>query len=227
MDILKIFLNNPAFDHLAENIIRFMDTDEAMETMIESEFLSDEERKVMRKILRRLMVKEAQMFCDKKVMVTSEDPDQDYEKVTVKTTLYEMFPFFKDALQQLKKSESLESFNQLYDILVWLQPGESQLDDEAQLQELYEWSDFYLKRKYLGNFSKIFQNHKGPTDMLDVFQRANDFEPKEKSEDEDEDDYDGNDSEDWNSFSDSDEDEDEGDYDGNYFEYWNYFIMGQ
>ena len=42
MDILKKFLNNPAFDHLAENIIRFMDTDEAMETMIESEFLSDE-----------------------------------------------------------------------------------------------------------------------------------------------------------------------------------------
>ena len=66
MDILKKFLNNPAFDHLAENIIRFVDTDEAMETMIESEFLSDEERKVMRKILRRLMVKEAQMFCDKK-----------------------------------------------------------------------------------------------------------------------------------------------------------------
>jgi len=71
MDILKNLLNNPAFDHLAENIIRFMHTDEAMETMIESEFLTDEERKAMRKILRKLMVREAQMYCEKKVEVNN------------------------------------------------------------------------------------------------------------------------------------------------------------
>ena len=47
MDILKKFLNNPAVDHSAENIIRFMGTDEAMETMIESELLSKEERRLM------------------------------------------------------------------------------------------------------------------------------------------------------------------------------------
>ena len=62
MDILKKFLNNPAFDHLAENIIRFMGTDEAMETMIESELLSKEERTLMRKILRRLMAREPKCF---------------------------------------------------------------------------------------------------------------------------------------------------------------------
>ena len=44
MDILKKFLNNPAFDHVAENIILFMGTDEAMEILIESELLSNEER---------------------------------------------------------------------------------------------------------------------------------------------------------------------------------------
>ena len=44
MDILEKFLNNPAVDHSAENIIRFMGTDEAMEIMIESELLSNEER---------------------------------------------------------------------------------------------------------------------------------------------------------------------------------------
>ena len=65
MDILEKFLNNPAVDHSAENIIRFMGTDEAMEILIESELLSNEERNLMRKILRRLMVKEAQMFCEK------------------------------------------------------------------------------------------------------------------------------------------------------------------
>ena len=67
MDVLKKLLNNPAFDHLAENIIGFMDTDVAMETMIESELLTDEERKVMKKILRKVMVKEAQMICKKQV----------------------------------------------------------------------------------------------------------------------------------------------------------------
>ena len=122
MDILKKLLNNPAFDHLAENIISFMDTDEAMETMIESEFLSDEERKVMRKMLRKLMIKEAQMYCEKEVKVYS---DRILRFRCVETTLYKMFPFFKDALQELKNSETLKSFNQLYDILVWLQPGES------------------------------------------------------------------------------------------------------
>ena len=39
--------------------------------MIESEFLTDEERKAMRKILRKLMFKEAKMYCEKKVEVKS------------------------------------------------------------------------------------------------------------------------------------------------------------
>ena len=165
MDILKKFLNNSAFEHLAENIIRFMDTDEAMETMIDSELLSDEERKVMRKILRKVMVKEAQMFCEKKVEVKSRCLDSLF-----KTTLYEMYPFFKDALQELKKSESLESFNQLYDILVWLQPGETQLDDENQLQNLYDYS---IEMEYELRFDPDF--FKGPAGMIEVFEDAADF----------------------------------------------------
>ena len=100
MDILKNLLSNPAFDHLAENIISYMDTDEAME-MIESELLSDEERKVVRKILRKLMFKEAQMRCE-----------SFFQGLSLKTTLYKIFP--------LKNSESLESFNQLYNTLMWL-----------------------------------------------------------------------------------------------------------
>ena len=179
MDILKKLLNNPAFDHLAENIIRFMDTDEAMEAMIESELLSDEERKVMREVLRKLMVKEAQMYCEKEVNVYSHhdySKPRNFRKVYFKTTLYTMFPFFKDALQELKNSETLESFNQLYDILVWLQPGESQSNDQTQLQKLYHCSHF----KNL--------DVKGPKGMLEAFELAN--EADEEYEDEDEDDYD-------------------------------------
>ena len=194
MDILKKLLNNPAFDHLAENIISFMDTDEAMEAMIESELLSDEERKVMREVLRKLMVKEAQMYCEKEVNVYSHhdySKPRNFRKVYFKTTLYTMFPFFKDALQELKNSETLESFNLLYDILVWLQPGESRLDvfyDEKTLLCLYFWSDF----KNVG----LFRHAKGPKDMLEAFKLANealDVDFEDEDEDEDEVDYDDSD----------------------------------
>ena len=158
MDILKKLLKNPAFDHLAENVISFMDTDEAMETMIESELL-DEERKVMKKMLRKLMVNEAQKICEKQVIFKSRNG-----LVNLNPTLYAMYPFFKEALQELKNSESLESFNQLYDILVWLQPGESQLNDETQLQRLYGWSRL--------NRCPIFEDAKGPKEMLSVFEVA-------------------------------------------------------
>ena len=68
MDILKKLLSNPAFDHLAENIISYMDTDEAMELIV-SELLSDEERKIVRKMVRKLMEKEAQMRGEKEVTI--------------------------------------------------------------------------------------------------------------------------------------------------------------
>ena len=207
MDILKKFLNNSAFEHLAENIISFMDTDEAMETMIESELLSDEERKAMQKILRKLMVKEAQMFCEKKVEVKFCKSSDLCNKVFVKTTLYEMYPFFKDALQELKKSESLKSFNQLYDILVWLQPGETQLDDENQLQNLYDYS---IEMEYELRFDPDF--FKGPAGMIEVFEDAADF--SKESEDEDED------FEDWNDSYDSNDPYNDGP--GNKYDYDSY-----
>ena len=112
LDILKKLLSNTVFDHLAENIIIYMDTDEAME-MIESEVLSDEERKVVRKILRKLMFKEAQMRCEKEMTMV-----ESFQGPSVKTRLLKLFPLVE--LPQLKNSESLESFNQLYNTLMWL-----------------------------------------------------------------------------------------------------------
>merc|ERR550532_528244 len=95
-------------------------------------------------MLRKLMVKEAQMYCEKEVKLKVYYDHRKLFLIPVKTTIYEMFPFFKDALQELKNGETLKSFNQLYDILVWLQPGESQLHDENQLQSLYHFTT--LKR---------------------------------------------------------------------------------
>ena len=120
-----------------------------------------------------------------------------------------MYPFFKDALQELKKSESLESFNQLYDILVWLQPGETQLDDENQLQNLYDYS---IEMEYELRFNPDF--FKGPAGMIEVFEDAADF--SKESEDEDEDVYDGDlseDPEDWNDSYDLNDPYDDYDYD--------------
>merc|ERR1711874_501234 len=188
-----------------------MDTDVAMETMIESELLTDEERKVMKKILRKVMVKEAQMRCEKQVTVifnVLDRFDEDeyveyYFKMSDKTTLYEMYPFFKDALQELNKSESLESFNQLYDILVWLQPGKSQLHDEFQLQNLYD--SIILTVGFDPDFFK------GPADMIEVFKVAHEGIEFSEEEDDynyetgDEDDYDLSDFENWDGLCDSDD----------------------
>merc|ERR1711860_321083 len=137
------------------------DTDGVMESMIEYKHFSEEERRVFRKVLRKLMVKEAQKICEKKVTFESRSDG------LVNPSLFEMYPFFKDALQELKNSESLESFNQLYDILVWLQPGETQLHDETQLQRLYGWS-----RLNRWNRCPIFKDAKGPLEMLSVFEVA-------------------------------------------------------
>ena len=173
MDILKKLLKNPAFDHLAENILGFMDIDKAVETMNESKLFWEKFR--LRKILRKLMVKEAQMYCEKRVIFKSR-----CGLANLNPSLYTMYPFFKEALQELKNSESLESFNQLYDILVWLQPGQSQskfvvrkdslhkfwsqLTDETQLQRLYSWSRL--------NRCPFFKGFKGPEGMLGVFVSA-------------------------------------------------------
>merc|ERR1712241_1290058 len=118
--------------------------------MIESELLTDEERKVMKKILRKVMVKEAQMRCKKQVTVIFNVLDRFDED---------------EYVEYYFKMSDETTLNQLYDILVWLQPGESQLDDEKWLEKLYNLSKFH-KLKYV-------KGPKGPEDMIEVFERAN------------------------------------------------------
>ena len=102
MDILKKFINNPGLEHLAENIIGFMDIDKAMEIMIESDDLSESERKFFKKTLKKLMLKETKEICEKH-------------------EFFKIFPWWQCHLDSLKNRGTLESFNELYDILVLLQ----------------------------------------------------------------------------------------------------------
>ena len=53
------------------------------------------------------------MRCEKEMTMV-----ESFQGPSVKTTLYKMFPLVE--LPQLKNSESLESFNQLSNTLMWL-----------------------------------------------------------------------------------------------------------
>ena len=102
MDIFRKLHNNPGFEHLVENIIGFMDIDKAMEIMIENDQLSESERKFFKTTLNKLMFKEAKEICEKH-------------------KFFEIFPWWQYHLENLKNRRTLESFNELYDILVLLQ----------------------------------------------------------------------------------------------------------
>ena len=125
MDVFKNIIDN-GFERLAENIIRFMDTDKAMEYMIESDELSEDERKIFKKTLKKSMLKEAQEICEKKVGI--EDSARStllkmfpWWKNSSEFTLLELFPWWKNHLEKLENRDTLETFNELYDILVLLQ----------------------------------------------------------------------------------------------------------
>ena len=99
---LKKFFNHPEFGHLAEKIIGFLDIDQAMEIMIESDQLSEDERKFFKKTLKESMFKETKELCEK-------------------LKFFEVFPGWKKDLDDLNNHGTLKSFNELYDILVLLQ----------------------------------------------------------------------------------------------------------
>ena len=115
---LKKFFNHPEFGHLAEKIIGFLDIDKAMEIMIESDDLSESERKFFKKTLKKSMLKETKEICEKH-------------------EFFKIFPWWKNHLEKLKNRGTLESFNDLYDILVLLQELPEWII--VLLQELPEW----------------------------------------------------------------------------------------
>ena len=171
MDILKKLLNNPGLQHVAEIVLGYMDKEDArnlvgnrLAGLSDHELLSEEEQDVLMKILRKPMYDEAKKICEEKREFYDIDFDGDYpyEKVYHKLSIFDMFPFFAVALEELKSSESLLTFKQLQKTLSLLEivtngdyPGACKLTC-LHLDSLDEPVDQDVK--------------KGPEDMIKVLE---------------------------------------------------------
>ena len=148
MDILKDMMSNPGLHHVAETIIGYLDRELALELVDKRELLSEEERKFLMETLRRRMFNEAQQICDKTY-----------------TSMFGRFtfpPFFIEALQELKTSETLESFKQMGEILLLL--------------EDVTGNDWIHKFMCLNDFiDPEYQDAKGPKDMIKILKKGTDL----------------------------------------------------
>ena len=163
MDILKKLMNNPDFHHIAETIIGYMDKKVALDLVGNFELLSDQEQKFLMKTLRRRLFHEAQLICGKTYRFENYREDSYSEK-----SIFEMFPFFIEALQELKTSEDVISFRLLREILLLLEDVIEERDhatdhDGFKLLCLYECID------------PDDQDAKGPKDVIKVLERGRDY----------------------------------------------------
>ena len=175
MDILKRLMSNPGFHHIAETIIGYMDREVAQNLVGNHELLSDEEQKFLMKTLRRSMFHEAQLICDKTycffVWTGVKTP-------AVKKSIFQMFPFFVKALQELRTSEEFASFKLLCEILLLLED----LTNETFCPYGFDLDDFRLEclHRYIDpddqddQDDQDNQDAKGPKDMIKILKEADD-----------------------------------------------------
>ena len=157
MDILKQLLNNPGLHNVAETIIGYMDRKiarELAETSTNGELLSEDEQKFVMKTMRRFMFNDAKAICDKPYYYHEQVPYMNGERY--QKSIFQMFPFFKEALHLLKSSECLESFKQLGKILSLL---EDVIEDEGIID-----ADG-IKLGCLPGYTNV-RGAKGPQDMI-------------------------------------------------------------
>ena len=154
MDILKDMMSNPGLHHVAETIIGYMDRKVALNLVENRELLSEEEQKFLMESLKRRMFDEAQQICDK----TYTFQDWPYGENITKS-IFQMFPFFIEALQDLKTSETVESFKQMGQILLMLEDV-IDFDTECKLDCLNRFID------------PNDQDAKGPKDMTMILQKG-------------------------------------------------------
>ena len=144
---LKKFFNHPEFGHLAEKIIGFLDIDQAMEIMIESDQLSEDERKFFKKTLKESMFKETKELCENLGFFT-------------------VFPEWKKDLDDLNNRGTLKSFNKLYDILVLLQEVPNDLDDILVIHTKVATKLFKL---YINRKTTSLAKYNNMIDFLEAF----------------------------------------------------------
>ena len=167
MDILKKLLNNPGLHHVAEIVIGYMDKEDArnlvgnrLAGLSDHELLSEEEQDVLMKILRRPMYDEAKKICEEKrkcyVFEQCDGEDDDgftyeskFPRSLLKESIFDMFPFFAVALEELKSSESLLTFKQLQKTLSLLENVITEDNPRGQIAcflELYEPAEQDVKK---------------------------------------------------------------------------------
>ena len=161
MDILKDMMNNPGLHHVAETIIGYMDRKVALNLVENRELLSEEEQKFLMESLKRRMFDEAQQICNK--TYTLNNYWSNGEIITKSTkSIFQMFPFFIEALQDLKTSETVESFKQIGQILRLLEDV-IDFDTEEKLACLNDSID------------PNDQDAKGPEDMIKILKKGANF----------------------------------------------------
>ena len=164
MDILKHLMSNPGLHRVAETIIGYMDRKVAQNLVGKCELLSEEERKFLMKTLRRRMFNEAQLICDK----TNHFVDHQADECENEKSLFQMFPFFIEALQELKTSEDLVSFKLLGKILSLV---EDVIDNSDEVYDKEGFKLACLNRC----IDPDDQSAKGPKDMLKILRDGADI----------------------------------------------------
>ena len=195
LDILKDLMSNPGLHHVAETIIGYLDRKLALELVDKRELLSEEERKFLMKTLRRKMFNEAKQICDKTYTFANstfhtiyiDDDRDDYDECwtyggNITKSIFQMYPFFIEALHDLKTSETLESLKQMGKILLLLEDVINEdsgfklrclnyIDPNDKEQDSKGPSGFKLT--CLNNFiDPNNQDAKGPEDMIMILQEG-------------------------------------------------------
>ena len=122
MDILKKLIANPGLQHVAEIVIGHLDkdfwTNLAEDREYRELFTEGEQEFLMKtkaaKTLRKSMYDEAKKICEeKREFVGYEAHVYILRYGWHNMSIFDMFPFYAEALEELKSSESLLSFEQL------------------------------------------------------------------------------------------------------------------
>ena len=117
MDILKKLIANPGLQHVADIVIGHLDKDfwtNLAEDREYRELFTEGEQEFLMKTLRKSMYDEAKKICEEKREFVGYEADVYILRYGWHNmSIFDMFPFYAEALEELKSSESLLSFEQL------------------------------------------------------------------------------------------------------------------
>ena len=187
MDILKKLIANPGLQHVADIVIGHLDKDfwtNLAEDREYRELFTEGEQEFLMKTLRKSMYDEAKKICEEKREFADYktylreaycylDPYYGRDYRWHNMSIFDMFPFYAEALEELKSSESLLSFEQLQKTLSLLEnvtennPGYDHYD-EFKLACLH-------RHRCIPNETDEQDVKKGPEDMIKTLKEGDDI----------------------------------------------------